>query len=312
MTTGPPGRGARVVRGSAREATVGTGREAEKPWVAGELSVVATPIGNIGDLSPRAAACIQEADVLCCEDTRHTGQLLARLGLRAARLLSVHAHNESERVPEVLEILGRGAKVALVSDAGTPAISDPGELLISAAIEAGHKVTTVPGPSAAVSALVVAGLGTARWRFEGFLPRRGPQRAGRLAEIAAALHPSVIYEAPSRVGSTLADLAGACGADREVAVCRELTKRFEETWHGTLAGACERSLEVPPRGEHVIVVGGARPGGQPLPSEEEVRAAVERQMSAGESRRQAANEVAAGLGISKRYAYESSLNHGDR
>ncbi len=311
MRTRPSGRGSRVARGPGGGAT-GTGGEAEKPRVAGELSIVATPIGNIGDLSPRAAACIQEADVLCCEDTRHTGQLLARLGLRAARLLSVHAHNESERVPEVLEILGRGAKVALVSDAGTPAISDPGALLISAAIEAGHRVTTVPGPSAAVSALVVAGLGTARWRFEGFLPRRGPQRAGRLAEIAAALHPSVIYEAPSRVGSTLADLAGACGADREVAVCRELTKRFEETWRGTLAGACERSLEVAPRGEHVLVVAGARPGGQVLPSEQEVRAAVEKRMSAGTSRRQAANEVAAGLGISRRYVYESSLNHGDR
>ena len=150
----------------------------------GELVVVATPIGNIGDLSPRAAATLEQADVVCCEDTRHTGQLLARLGLRASRLLSVHAHNEAERVEEVLGLLGRGAKVALVSDAGTPAVSDPGERLISAAIAAGHKVTTVPGPSAAVSALVVAGLGTTRWRFEGFLPRRGSERARRLGEIA--------------------------------------------------------------------------------------------------------------------------------
>ena len=309
MTTEPSSRGA---RDSAGNKPAGTGREPGKAAVAGELIVIATPIGNIGDLSPRAVARIQEADVLCCEDTRHTGQLLARLGLRPARLLSVHGHNESERVPEVLEILGRGAKVALVSDAGTPAVSDPGELLISAAIEAGHKVTTVPGPSAAVSAVVVAGLGTTRWRFEGFLPRRGSQRAARLADIAEAPHPSVVYEAPSRVGSTLLDLAQACGADRRVAVCRELTKRFEETWRGTLAQACERSVEVSPRGEHVLVIAGAPPGRRALPSEEDVKGAVEDRMSAGAGRRQAAAEVAAGLGVSKRFAYESSLDRGDR
>ena len=143
----------------------------------GELVVVSTPIGNLADLSSRAAASIEQADVVCCEDTRHTGQMLARLGLRAARLVSVHAHNERERVPAVLELLAKGARVALVSDAGTPTISDPGETLISAVIASGHKVTAVPGPSAALSALVVAGLGTARWRFEGFLPRRGSERA---------------------------------------------------------------------------------------------------------------------------------------
>jgi 16S rRNA (cytidine1402-2'-O)-methyltransferase len=241
---------------------------------AGELVVVATPIGNIGDLSPRAAATLQEADVVCCEDTRHTGQLLARLGLRASRLLSVHAHNERERVAEVLELLERGERVALVSDAGTPTVSDPGERVISAAIAAGYKVTTVPGPSAAVSALVVAGLGTARWRFEGFLPRRGADRARRLGEIAVAPHPSVIYESPQRISSTLHDLANCCGGDRRVAVCRELTKLFEETWRGTLDEACERDAA------------GA---------------------AAGASRRQAAAEVAADLGVSKRFAYETSL-----
>jgi 16S rRNA (cytidine1402-2'-O)-methyltransferase len=278
----------------------------------GELVVVATPIGNVGDLSPRAAARIEEADVVCCEDTRHTGQLLSRLGLRASRLLSVHAHNEAERVGEVLELLERGALVALVSDAGTPTISDPGELLISAAIAGGHKVTAVPGASAALSAVVVAGLGTARWRFEGFLPRRGPQRAARLGDIAAAPHPSVLYEAPKRVVATLADLAEACGPGRQVAVCRELTKRFEETWHGTLSEACEHTATTPPRGEHVLVVAGAPRASRALPDEDEVRQAVEVKMSAGSSRRQAANEVAAELGVPKRFAYETSLAHGDR
>jgi len=277
----------------------------------GELVVVATPIGNLGDFSPRAAASLQAVDVVCCEDTRHTGQLLARLGLRATRLLSVHAHNERERVAEVLERLGRGEMVALVSDAGTPALSDPGELLISAAIAAGHKVTTVPGPSAAVSALVVAGLGTARWRFEGFLPRKGPERAKRLAEIAAASHPSVIYESPQRVTSTLQDLAQHCGGDRKVAVCRELTKLFEETWRGTLAEACEHLAGSAPRGEHVLVVAAATVGQSPAPSEDEVQSEVARRMGAGASRRQAAAEVAAEFGVSKRFAYESSLSrHG--
>ena len=278
----------------------------------GELVVVATPIGNVGDLSPRAATRLEEADVVCCEDTRHTGQLLARMGLKAARLVSLHAHNERERVPEVLALLEGGALVALVSDAGTPAISDPGELLISAAIAAGHSVTTVPGPSAALGALVVAGLGTARWRFEGFLPRRGRQRAARLGEIASAPHPSVIYEAPQRVAATLADLALACGPERRVAVCRELTKRFEETWRGTLAEACEHTAAVVPRGEHVLVVGGAAPTQVSEPSAEELRMAVERRMAAGSSRRQAAGEAAAELKVSKRLAYETSLSHPGR
>jgi len=280
--------------------------------VPGELVLVGTPIGNVGDLSPRAARALGEADVVCCEDTRHTGQLLARLGIRAPRLVSVHAHNERARVAEVLELLDQGARVALVSDAGTPAISDPGERLIAAVIAAGHRVTNVPGPSAAVTALVVAGLGTARWRFEGFLPRRGAQRAERLAEIAAACHPSVIYESPQRISATLRDLAEHCGGDRRVAVCRELTKRFEETWRGTLAAACERAATGQARGEHVLVVAGAFSDARPRPGEEEVQLAVAGRMSSGASRRQAAAEVAASLGVSKRFAYETSLAHDDR
>ena len=270
--------------------------------------VVATPIGNIGDLSPRAAATLQEADVVCCEDTRHTGQLLARLGLRASRLLSVHAHNERERVAEVLEMLERGARVALVSDAGTPAVSDPGEMVISAAIAAGHKVTTVPGPSAAVSALVVAGLGTARWRFEGFLPRRGTERGKRLGEIAAAPHPSVIYESPQRISC---DAAGSC----------ELLRRrpeggglpgADEAFRGDLARDTRRGVRAQ-RGDarHAVsTCSSLRP--RRLPSgrrraRREVQSAVASRMSAGASRRQAAAEVAADLGVSKRFAYETSL-----
>lgn len=278
----------------------------------GELVVVATPIGNVGDLSPRAGATLEQADVVCCEDTRHTGQLLARLGLSARRLVSLHAHNERERVADVLELLEGGKKVALVSDAGTPTLSDPGELVVRAAIAAGHRVTAVPGPSAALSALVVAGLGTRRWRFEGFLPRRGRDRTERLREIASAPCPSVIYEAPGRVAGTLGDLAERCGPDRPVAVCRELTKLFEETWHGTLAGACEHHNTVAPRGEYVLVVGGAPEATQAAVSEEQIRQAVASHMSMGASRSKAASEVAAQLGVSKRSAYETSLGRGDR
>jgi len=273
--------------------------------------IVATPIGNIGDLSPRAAAALGDADVVCCEDTRHTGQLLARLGIRAKQLLSVHSHNEKERVAEVLELLDSGRRVALVSDAGTPTVSDPGEQVIQAAIAAGHRVTSVPGPSAAVTALVVAGLGTARWRFEGFLPKRGAARAARMSEIAAAKHPSVIFESPRRLVPTLGDLAAYCGGDRRVAVCRELTKLFEETWRGTISEARDRASAKPVRGEHVLVIGGAGDG-LVMPTDEEIASAVASRMSAGASRSQAAADVAASLGVSKRVAYETSLVDGGR
>ncbi len=285
--------------------------KAGRPAVPGELIIVATPIGNMGDLSSRAAAVLGDADVVCCEDTRHTGQMLARLGVRAKHLVSVHSHNEKERVAEVLELLERGRRVALVSDAGTPTVSDPGEQVIQAAIAAGYRVTSVPGPSAAVTALVVAGLGTSRWRFEGFLPKRGSARTDRLSEIAAARYPSVIYESPRRLAATLDDLATCCGGDRKVAVCRELTKLFEETWRGTLAEARDRAVAAPARGEHVLVVGGDA-GATAVPSDEEIASAVASRMSAGSSRRQAATDVAAVLGVSKHVAYETSLAHGGR
>ena len=195
---------------------------------------------------------------------------------------------------------------------GTPAISDPGELLISAAIEAGHTVSAVPGPSAALSALVVAGLGTARWRFEGFLPRRGPTAGRPPGRDRGGTSPERhLRGPPARRRARSNDLAAACGGGRKVAVCRELTKRFEETWRGTLAEACARSKTESARGEHVLVVAGTTAAKAPA-SEEEVRRAVESRMSGGASRRQAATEVAAELGVSKRVAYETSLAHGDR
>jgi len=222
----------------------------------GELLVVATPIGNLGDLSPRAIDVLKTADLVCAEDTRHTGLMLRRLGVVPRRLLSVHAHNERQRVPEVLRELSAGSRVALVTDAGTPGVSDPGDRVVRAAIEAGFRVGVVPGPSAALAALVVSGLATERWCFEGFLPRQGRARSARLAAVAAETDRAVVlFEAPYRAARLLDDLAQACGGERPGAVCRELTKVHEEVWRGSLSDLAGRARAVSPRGEHVIVVG---------------------------------------------------------
>ena len=221
--------------------------------VPGRLVVVGTPIGNLGDLSPRAIEALGAAALICCEDTRRTGRLLQHAGLRDRRLAITNEHTERARIGEVLEVLGGGGDVALVTDAGTPGISDPGERLVRAVLDAGHDVTTVPGPTALVSALVASGLPTGRFAFEGFLPRTGRARADRLAELATERRTLVIYEAPHRVLRTLADLAAALGAERPVVVARELTKLHETVVRGTL-GDVELGT---PRGEYVLVVAGA-------------------------------------------------------
>ncbi|MGH9064131.1 MAG: 16S rRNA (cytidine(1402)-2'-O)-methyltransferase, partial [Acidimicrobiales bacterium] len=253
---------------------------------AGALVLVATPIGNLLDLSPRAARALSEADVIACEDTRRTRKLLTHAGITGKRLLAVHDHNEAGQVGPVLAELDRGAVVAVVSDAGTPAVSDPGARLAAAAAAAGARVSVVPGPSAAVAALVVSGLPTGRWCFEGFLPRRGRERAERLAAVATDRRTTVIYEAPHRLAATLAALSEACGPVRHVAVVRELTKVHEEVWRGTLAGALARTDEVPARGEHTIVLAGA-PEPSP-PGEDEVEEAVAAALAGGRPAREAA------------------------
>ena len=203
----------------------------------GTVVLVATPIGNLGDLPPRAVEALHSADVICCEDTRRTGRLLQHAGVRGAKLRRLDDHAEAAAIPELLDVLAEGKTVAVVTDAGTPGISDPGARLVTAAIEAGHVVSAVPGPAALVMALVVSGLPTERFVFEGFLPRSGGTRTERLAEVAAEQRTTVIYEAPHRVRSTVSDLAAGCGGDRRVALCRELTKLHEEVWRGTLAEA---------------------------------------------------------------------------
>ena len=202
--------------------------------------LVATPIGNLGDLSPRAVSALAEADVIVCEDTRRTGRLLEHAGVAKRRLIVANEHAEASAAAEVGRLLAAGATVAVVTDAGTPGISDPGARLVRAAIEGDHPVTVVPGPAAAVAAVVLSGLPADRFVMEGFLPRRGHERAERLAALAGERRTTVLYEAPHRLARTLADLVATLGPDRPVAVCRELTKLHEEVWRGSLGEAAER------------------------------------------------------------------------
>ena len=271
----------------------------------GRLILVATPIGNLGDLSPRAVEVLAKADVVACEDTRRTGRLLAHAGVSAPRLLVVNEHTEKASAAEIAELLVDGNMVALVTDAGTPAVSDPGVKVVKAAIKIGGEVEAVPGPSAALAALVVSGLPTGRFCFEGFLPKKGRPRAERIEELARESRTMVLFEAPHRLARTLGDLASALDGDRAVAIVREQTKLHEEIWRGTLADAVARVEDIEPRGEYVLVVAGC-PDPAP-PSESQIRAALEEQLADGLSRRDAAAAVAADLGVSRRAAYQLSL-----
>lgn len=266
------------------------------------LVLVGTPIGNLGDVSPRAVDALRAADAICCEDTRRTGRLLQHAGVPHRPLIVVNDHTEDAATGGVLARLAAGERVAVVTDAGMPGISDPGERLVRAAVDAGHAVEVVPGPSAAVAALVVSGLPAGRFVFEGFLPRKGSARTQRVVEVAAERRTVVLYEAPHRLARTVADLLAACGADRQVVVARELTKLHEELWRGSLLDAAEWVAAHPPRGEIVVVLDGA--AAPPAASAADVEAAVQQRLTAGESPRDAAAAVAVALGIPKRAAYE--------
>jgi 16S rRNA (cytidine1402-2'-O)-methyltransferase len=218
------------------------------------LLVCATPIGNLEDVTLRVLRALGEADVLACEDTRRTRILLDRHNIRAARLVSLHEHNERARTVELTERVRAGETVALVSDAGTPLISDPGYALVQACIREALPVEVLPGPSAVLSALILSGLPPDRWRFVGFLPRKRPQRERLLAEVAETL---VAFESPRRLSATL-DMLAHLDPQRPVAVCRELTKLHEEVSRGPAAELAKRYGERPPKGEVVLVVGGAR------------------------------------------------------
>ena len=221
----------------------------------GRLLVVSTPIGNLGDLSPRAREALASAELVACEDTRHTGLLLSRLGVKA-RLVSYHEHNERARLPALLGALADGKTVALVSDAGTPLVSDPGFVLVRAAVEQGAAVEAIPGPSALLAALVVSGLPPLPFTFAGFPPQKLGKRRTFFARLAALEHTVVFYESPHRLGASLADAAAAFG-DRRAIVARELTKLHEEVQRGTLAELAAVFADEKPRGEIVVVVGPA-------------------------------------------------------
>jgi 16S rRNA (cytidine1402-2'-O)-methyltransferase len=269
----------------------------------GRLTLVATPIGNLDDLSPRAQQVLAEVDVIACEDTRHTGRLLSHFGIKPQKLLNVRDANERGRAAEIVTLLQSGKNVALVTDAGTPAISDPGYRVVAAVTGARLDVSTVPGPSAVIAALSISGLPTARFVMEGFLPRKGTDRASRLAAIAVEPRTIVIYEAPHRLLATLRDLAETCDGDRVIAIVREITKLHEQVWRGQLKNATASPWE--PRGEYVLVLGGALPTG--APDDELIAAALAGLMAQGVDRKTAVVDVAADLGVPRRRVYELSV-----
>ena len=265
----------------------------------GKLVVVATPIGNRGDLSPRALEALGDCDVIAAEDTRHTGQLMAAFGVKKP-YVSYHEHNRAAREAGFLARLEAGQTVALVSDAGTPGVCDPGQEIVAAAIAAGHEVTMVPGPCAAVMALVLSGLDTSCWVFEGFLPTKG--RAARLTTLAAEGRTIVLYEAPHRLSETLGQLAETCGAERRGAVARELTKMHEEVRRGSLAELAAWAAEGV-RGECIIVFEGA----VARQADDEQILAAYRAASAHAPPKAAAAAVAAIAGVSANYVYQVAV-----
>ena len=271
----------------------------------GGLVLVATPIGNLGDMTQRAIEALKSADVICCEDTRHSGKLLAHFGVTGKKLIVINEHTEYDAREEIVGLVTSGKSVALITDAGTPGISDPGERLVVAVLEAGGNVTAAPGASALTMALVISGLPTSRFVFEGFLPRSGAERTDRLAMTTTESRTIVLYEAPHRLAKTLSDLTTACGAMRRVVLARELTKLHEQIWRGTLQDANMLVAVTEPRGEYVIILEPAKPPAPP--TDEELVDAIKTEIAKGVSRKDSAARVSARFGVAKRHVYELAL-----
>jgi 16S rRNA (cytidine1402-2'-O)-methyltransferase len=271
--------------------------------MSGLLSVVGTPIGNLDDLSPRAARTLAAADVIACEDTRVARTLLSRVPSARARLVALHARNERVRAPELVRAIAGGAHVALTTDAGMPGLSDPGHLLVAACVEAGVRIEIVPGPSAVTAALVASGLPTARFVFEGFLPRTGTARRRRLEQLKDEERTIVIFEAPHRVAESLKAIAEVLGA-RRAAVVREITKIHEEAVRAPLPELAALAKDKQIRGEITIVIEGAQP--QPKTTDAaDLVAAVRAREAAGETRRDAIAAVAKERGVPKNSVYKA-------
>ncbi|MEN9221085.1 MAG: 16S rRNA (cytidine(1402)-2'-O)-methyltransferase [Thermostichus sp. BF3_bins_97] len=280
---------------------------------AASLYLVATPIGNREDITLRALRILQEVDWVAAEDTRHSGQLLKHFQI-STRLISYHEHNVAQRIPELLGYLSAGQSGALISDAGTPAISDPGEELVRACIQAGIPVVPIPGPVAAITALIASGLSTRQFVFEGFLPRQPGQRQARLRPLAQEPRTLILYEAPHRLGQTLEELIACCGPERQVVLAREMTKLHEQFWRGSLAAALEHLKTQPPRGEFTLLIEGYTHSDnglrQPL-SEAEIRQELAQLLAEGLSRSAASRQLAQSLqgspGWTRRRLYDLSL-----
>jgi 16S rRNA (cytidine1402-2'-O)-methyltransferase len=273
--------------------------------MAGTLWLVGTPIGNLGDVTERARTTLARADLIACEDTRRTRKLLTHLGVQGPRLVSFFEGNERRRVPELVEQLRSGRDVVVVSDAGMPGLSDPGERLVRAAVAEGIPVDVVPGPSAAIAALVVSGLPAARFSFEGFLPRKPGDRRARLDRLAGDPRTVVLFESPRRLAGLLADAREVLG-DRRAAVVRELTKVHQEVIRGSLGELASRFADGEARGEVVVVIEG-RPAHVGRDELEALAERVEALAAGGMARREAAARVAEESGASRRALYEASL-----
>lgn len=277
----------------------------------GHLYLVGTPLGNLEDMSWRAVRILQSVDLIAAEDTRHTGKLLQHFQITTPQM-SYHEHNRHSRQDELLHHLQvRQQAVALVSDAGMPAISDPGYDLVAACVAAGVPVVPIPGPTAAITALCVSGLPSDRFVFEGFLPLKGTARTARLEAIQREDRTMILYEAPHKLIKTLADLEAVLGADRRLCLGRELTKRFEEFWYGTLAEALAHYQTTAPKGEFTLVIAGASRE-QPTLSDQALRDELIHLLNQGLSRAEASRQLARATGQPKKLIYQLSLGIEDR
>ena len=274
--------------------------------MSGMLILVPTPIGNLGDISPRAAEALAQADFIAAEDTRVSIKLLNHLGLKK-QLVSYHEHNKQESGPHILTRLQNGESCALVTDAGTPAISDPGEDLVRLCREHGVAVTAIPGPCAAITALAMSGLPTGRFTFEGFLSVNKRSRREHLASLLEETRTMIFYEAPHKLLTTLEDMQAAFGADRPICLCRELTKLHEEAVQTTLGQALSYYQENSPRGEYVLIVGGAAPKVLEAPSMEDCIARVSALRDTGLSMKDAVKQVSKESGIPRNTLYDAAL-----
>ena len=267
----------------------------------GVLFLVSTPIGNLSDLSKRAIETLGTADLIACEDTRRTGQLLNLIGIENKKLIRVDEHTEFKNKSKIVEKIKDGSIVALVSDAGTPGISDPGEELVRTVIENGFKVSVIPGASSVLAALVVSGMSMRRWVMEGFIPRKGKEREEILKELAVEERTIILLESPKRLSETLKDLRKYLGEDRLVTVVRELTKLHEEIWRGSLKSATQH-YESPPKGEVVIVIEGSTH--ETNISDEHIVKTLRESRDLGLSARDASNQASKQLGVSRGRAYK--------